>query len=142
MTKWKISDSDFGFIEDEVRLYPLYKNRLEQAINDIYYSTPSYENTGGGKSNLPSRPVENKVFSLLHDARIVKLRLYVESVEEAFHELDKEKQDFIDLLYWKNRSSLQAVCLEFCISVSTANRWRKAFIMRVGLLTGDKRDIG
>lgn len=136
---WKKSDSDFVFIEGEVELYPQYKKRLAEMIDDIIHSTPSFENIGGGKTNIPSRPTENKVYSLLDDIRIKKLRITIDAIEFAYSELDQEKKLFVERLFW-NHLSLTEVCDEFAISPATANRWRRAFLLRVGLLTGDKRE--
>lgn len=142
---WKAAQSDYKFIEDEVRLYQMYKKLLLDAVDNIYYGTPEFDNNGGGKSNLPSRPTENKaiqVHTLLESARIRHLNFYIKCIEEALHELDEEKQQFIARLYWSNKkTSLEGVATEFCVSISTANRWRSAYLLRVAMLTGAKRNV-
>lgn len=139
---WKVTESDFKYIEDEVRLYPLYKKTLLAAINNLILSTPERDDNGGGKSNLPSRPVENIVFNLYADARIRKLKEYVDAIEQAVHELDDEKKRFIDAVYWsKQHKTITGICEEFSISQATFLRWKKGFLYRVGLITGDKRNL-
>lgn len=139
---WRISDTDFKYIEDEVRLYPLYKKKLHEAVNNIIMATPERDSNGGGKGNLPSRPTENIVFNLYADARIQKLKGYVEAVEQALHELDEEKRLFINAVYWSpQHKTIPALCRDFAISQNTYLRWKKAFLLRVGLITGDKRDM-
>jgi RinA family phage transcriptional activator len=139
--KWKVSDSDFQYIEDEVRLYPQYKERLNELIAEIAYRVPERDDSGGGRSNLPSRPVESIVFNLLNDFRIAKIRQYVNAVEQALRELDHEKKMFIINVYWREGKTIESICIQFSISQATYLRWKKAFLLRVGMLTGDKRDI-
>lgn len=137
---WKVSDTDYRFIEDEVKLYPLYKKQLQIAIGDIVYSTPSHDDNGGGKSNLPSSPTEMKAMSLVTNARIRHLELFIEAIETSKKELDKEKREFFDRLFWNSQnSSLETVAKEFAISQATASRWKRAYLTRVAYLTGIKR---
>lgn len=140
---WKVNESDYLFIEEEVKLYPLYKKRLRESVENIIHSTPGRDENGGGKSNIPSRPTEAIVFNLFSDARILKLKRYVDAVEFAYKELDDEKQRFIQELYWtRNSKTKKGICNEFSISTSTYDRWKKGFLLRVGMITGDKRELG
>lgn len=137
---WKVSDSDYKYIEDELRLYPFYKRKLDIAILNTILSTPEHDDNGGGKSNLPGRPIENIVIRLFDDARIAKLRRYVEAVEDAFSELDDEKKRFVQAVFWdKPGKTIQVICHDFAISYVTYLRWKKAILLRVGLITGDYR---
>jgi RinA family phage transcriptional activator len=139
---WKVSDSDFDFIQDEVELYPKYKEKIEELINEYAYSVPERDTNGGGRSNLPSRPVENTTYKLMDDIQLQKMRRYVKAVEDVFHSLDLEKQKFIHAYFWrKGPKDIQAICKEFSISQATHLRWKKAFLLQVGLYTGDKRDL-
>lgn len=136
---WKVSDSDYKFTEDEVRLYRQYKKELNGLMNNIYYATPLFDNNGGGKSNLPSRPTEGKALSLIDNLRIRHLQLWIEAIEQTVHELDDEKERFVNRLFWSKGTTLESVAIEFSISLSTANRWRRSFLYRVATLTGTKR---
>jgi RinA family phage transcriptional activator len=139
---WKMTESDYVYIEEEVRLYPLYKKRLREAVGNIIHSTPERDTNGGGKSNGISRPTENIVFNLFSDSRIMKLQRYVDAIEFAYNELDDEKQQFIQELYWnRHTKTKKGICSEFNISISTYDRWKKGFLLRVGLITGDKREM-
>lgn len=138
--RWKAADSDYKFIEDEVRLYPLYTKQLIMAKDDIILATPAFDNNGGGRSNLPSSPTESKALTLIDNARIRHLCFYIEAIEQSYNELDDEKQRFVERLFWSKRSSsLEIVASEFNVSLSTAVRWRRAFLYRVATLTGAKR---
>lgn len=136
---WKVSESDYKFAEDEVKLYEQYKKELNQLMNEIYYATPLFDNNGGGKSNLPSRPTEQKALSLVDHVRIGHLQRWINAIEHTVHELDDEKERFVKRLFWSKGTTLESVAIEFNISPSTANRWRRAFLMRVAMLTGSKR---
>lgn len=138
--KWKKSESDFRYIEDDVRLYPYYKKKLLQAVNDIIMATPERDDNGGGKPNTIGRPVEKAVINILDDMRIMRMQTVVDAVEIAFSELDDEKRRLFQNFYWGNGAkSVPIVCDDFGISVSTFNRWQKGFLLRVGRITGAKR---
>lgn len=138
--KWKVSDSDFRYIEDEVKLYPKYKEKIEELIQSYSYSTPERDSNGGGKSNSPGRPVENTVFNILDDLQLLRMRTYVKEVERAYNELDEEKKRVINAIFWRTGSKgATKICSEFSIGETTYWRWKKAFLLRVGLLTGHKR---
>jgi RinA family phage transcriptional activator len=136
---WNVGGVDYKYIERNVRLIPLYRKQLKAFEHDIIFSTPERDDNGGGKSNLPSRPVENIVFNLYENARMKRIREYIDYVDQAYRELDKEKQRFINALFWGNHNmSVQGICTEFNITPVTYLRWKKSFLNRVGLLTGDK----
>lgn len=138
--KWKAADSDYKFTEDEVRLYPIYKEQLIKAEKDIIHAAPLVDTNGGGRSNLPSRPTENIAFRLIDNARINHLVHYIRMIERAYLELDEEKRGFVERLYWSDPNiRLNRVAHEFNVSLATANRWRRAFLIRVATLTGVKR---
>jgi RinA family phage transcriptional activator len=137
---WKASDNDYKFIENEVRLFPLYQMQLEEAIQNIILATPQRDENGGGRSNIPGRPVEHTVMNLFDDNRIMRLRRTVNAVNTALDELDEEKRHFIIRTFWKpGNKNMQGICIELNITTATYYRWKKAFLLRVGLMTGDYR---
>lgn len=137
---WKASSNDYQFIENEVRLYPLYQLQLEEAIRNAILATPQRDENGGGRSNTIGRPVENIVMNLFDDNRIMRLRRTINAVETALNELDDEKQRFMKRTFWKPGSKdVDGICQEFAITSPTFYRWKKAFLLRVGLMTGDYR---
>lgn len=139
---WKVKESDYTFIEDEVTLYPVYKEKIAEIVHDLSYAVPERDNNGGGKSNLPSRPTENIVFNLLDDLQLRRMKKYVQEVERAINELDDEKRRFVEAVFWREgHKTTQSICMEFSISYDTYRRWKQAFLLRVGLLTGDKRSL-
>jgi RinA family phage transcriptional activator len=140
MGNWRVTESDYTFLEDEVRLYPLYEKRLREIEIDLMLATPIRDDNGGGKSNIPGRPVERIVITLFADARIQRLRKIVDAVQFALEELDPEKERFIRFVFWnRDGKNIQRVLKEFNVSQQTYNRWKKAFLMRVGMITGDYR---
>jgi RinA family phage transcriptional activator len=140
MSNWNTKNSDYEFIEDEVRLYHLYVKRLDEIETDLILSTPIRDDNGGGKSNLPGRPVERIVISLFEDSRIQRLKKTIEAVKQAYDELPSDKRTFIDYVFWNPAGTDVANVLnEFNISYRTYNRWKRAFLLRVGMITGDYR---
>jgi RinA family phage transcriptional activator len=139
---WSVSEEDYKYIEKNVRLIPLYRKQLKDYEHDIIFATPERDDGGGGKSNLPSRPVERIVFNLEDNARMKQIRKYIDSVDQAFRELDLEKQHFVKTVFWGSHTkSVQGICDEFHIKPITYIRWKKGFLTRVGLLTGEKFDF-
>lgn len=138
---WKVKESDYVYIEEEVRLYPLYKKRLREAVGNIIHSTPERDTNGGGKNNNISRPTENIVFNLIQDARVTHLQRHVDAIEFAYNELNDEKQRFIQEVFWTRHKTKKGICKEFNVSVATYDRWKKSFLLRIGLITGTKREL-
>lgn len=140
MANWKVNNSDFNFIAEEISLYHLYVKRLKEIEIDLFLATPLRDENGGGKSNIPGRPVENMVIKLFADSRILRLKRTIEAVEQALGELDDEKRRFVEYVFWtKDGKNIQKVLQEFSVSQQTYNRWKKSFVLRVGLITGDFR---
>jgi RinA family phage transcriptional activator len=139
---WKMSESDYEFIVDEVKLYPLYKKRLREAVGNIIHATPERDTNGGGKNNDISRPTENIAFNLIQDARITHLQRHVDAIEFAYNELNVEKQRFVQEVFWtRHTKTKKGICKDFNISTATYDRWKKSFLMRIGLITGSKREL-
>lgn len=139
--KWNVTEDDYTFLEKETKLYPLYKKKLREAIDDIIYSTPERDTNGGGRSSEISRPTERIAFNLIEDARIMWLKRFIDCVEFAYNELEEEKQRFIQEIFWTHTTKTKKkICKDFAISTTTYDRWKKGFLLRVGLLTGIKRD--
>lgn len=123
-------------------LYPEYVQQIKELIAEIAYAVPERDSNGGGRSNLPGRPVEHTMFNLMDHFQLQKMRRYVKAVEDVMHNMDDEKKRFIHALYWRKGSkTIKGICQEFNISQATYLRWRKAFLMQVGLYTGDKRGL-
>jgi RinA family phage transcriptional activator len=140
VSNWNTKNSDYEFIEDEVRLYHLYVKRLDEIKTDLILSTPVRDENGGGKSNLPGRPVEQIVISLFADARIARLEKTIKAVKQAYDELTSDKRAFVDYVFWNPAGTDVAnVLSEFNISYRTYNRWKRAFLLRVAMQTGDYR---
>jgi RinA family phage transcriptional activator len=137
---WSVSSPDYKRIKEEVDLYEENKKELERLVNHIMFETPAADGNGGGRSNLPSSPVENKVIRMIDHRRIQYLKLWIDAVDTALHKLDDEKKTFMAAVFWQNQGrSLRKVASQFAIDQSTANRWRKGFLLHVGELTGAKR---
>jgi RinA family phage transcriptional activator len=140
-TKWKKKESDFVLLHDEVILYPYYKKKLVQAVNDIIMATPERDDNGGGKPNVVGRPTERAVMDILGNERLIMMRKVVDAVEQALNELEESKRRLFESYYWgggKDRN-IQIFCSSFGMSVSSFDRYQKAFLYRVGKITGLKR---
>lgn len=138
---WKVSESDYKFIEDEVKHYQFYKDELKRIVDDITHATPERDDNGGGKSNIPGRPTERAAIEIAMDRQINRMKRYINATEAAYNELDEEKKRFVRVIFWSGKKRMPTICEEFNISYETALRWKKAFLLKVGNLTGDKRKL-
>ena len=135
---WLMSDSDYRYIHDGIKSVPLFRKEIAEYEKNIILATPTHDDNGGGRSNIPSRPVENMVENLVKDKRMQRLKELVYYTDFALGELDEEKRRFITTVFWGNKT-ISGIKEEFHISYHTYRNWKKAFVLRVGKLTGDKR---
>lgn len=138
-----MTKSDFAFVRDEIKMYPEYKRKTERLRNDIILRTPDFDTNGGGRSNLPSKPVEEIVMDLLmiENPRLQKEMKYVNVIDDLLENMTDEMRRFVKMVFWSSeQKSVQAVCDEMAIHASTFNRWKKAFVLKVGRKTGDLRE--
>lgn len=132
-TKWSVSEAEFKLAEKMVRDYARNKKVLDQLVKDIQLSTPTFDDNGGGRSNIPSNPTERTVITILNDARIQYLDTWVGAVERTFRALDEDKQRFVRIAYWECTSDIswKEQAVRCSLTYPTLNRWRKAIILRV-----------
>lgn len=137
-TKWAVSEEEFKLAEKMIREYHTNKRLLDKLVNDIRLATPTFDDNGGGRSNIPSNPTERIVITVLNDARIQYLDMWVTAVEKIFRELDADKQRFVRMAYWENNSriSWKEQALRCNLTYPTMNRWRKAIVLRLCQIAG------
>lgn len=134
---WSMSDRDYIFLLNLVENHHIAKNHLKEMEYDIIYSSPGMDDNGGGRSNIPGRPTERIVSTLEQNILLQRLKAEIYAVDKALAELDAEKRRFVEYVFWgTNRHSVQKIMQEFNIAAITQIRWKKAFLLRVGSLTG------
>src|SRR5699024_1879394 len=57
-------------------------------------------NHGGGKSNLPSSPVENEVVKLHQDMKYRNLQATIQAIEDVYRNATPEQNGIIDYRSW------------------------------------------
>lgn len=125
------------FAEGNVRNYKFYELKLEQERRDIISATPIYDNNGGGKTNIPSRPTEKMAMALMENSEKWQERIkYMDAIAFALSELSEGKKRQIHCLYWSGDKDIQTICTECNISKSTLKRRKDDFLDRVCELVG------
>lgn len=95
----KLSTSTLRFLEDQFEMYDdvnkiiaTRKVELDIAIHD--------ENIGGGKSNVVSRPVENKVIKWDQDRVIKYYSTLKDNIDTVYRSMTPEQQEICRLKFW------------------------------------------
>lgn len=128
-----LTKDEYRSIEKHVRKYYLYILEINNVRYDIIHATPIFDNIGGGRSNLPSRPTEKITMNLLENEEKMKEKIdMVNAVTAVLGQLSEEQQRFIHTLYWSGRRrSFHEICRDFNIGKSTFYRWKLGFLSSV-----------
>ena len=59
------------------------------------------DTNGGGKSNLPSSPVENEVTKLHSDLKYNNLQAIIQAIEDVYKDATQEQKLIVDYRYWE-----------------------------------------
>lgn len=125
-------------VEYEIKSYKAYKLEYDQIKQDILYGALRFddENVGGGKSNLPTKPTEDRVIAVSLSSKLQRLDKIIRVVEMIYMSLDSEKQAFMRMFFWERKFTIDDVASELHISRRTAFRWKKEIINSVAVHLG------
>mgnify|MGYP001624960866 CR=1 FL=1 len=119
------------YIEDQIILYHAIVKEYGQLREEILFESQSNdENQGGGKSNIPSRVIENRIIRL-ENKKLQRLEKTIESIEVVYESLDDEKKKFWHMCFWQRRYTVDGLSYKFHISRATAFRWKNKMIIDV-----------
>ncbi len=101
----ELSKSDLQWLEDKFMRYP----RLDREIairKEEKKLLSRDDNYGGGKSNIPGRPVENEVVNDLSDNFIQQRVEWKRAIERTYADSSEEYQAIIKEKFWSDQSYL------------------------------------
>lgn len=87
------------------------------------------ENIGGGRSNVPGKPVERMAITIADDRRLTSLERNRQIVDDCLDNTDEETKSIIYELYFKKHRELtiSGVAQRLHLNDSTVSRKRTAF---------------
>ncbi|MFV9511817.1 transcriptional regulator [Tepidibacillus sp. LV47] len=133
MIETKIRKATFKHIESELYSYHDTKKEINRLKNDIIFSSPTPDLTGGGKSNLPGDPTGRTVTLMLTHRKIEQLELIVSAISNVYDQLPNEKKNLIKLKYWTRPQTLtwEGIARELHVSRRQAIYWRDEIVYAI-----------
>ncbi|GEM_PF-379204 len=99
-THMKLGKEDIPKLEQFWINYDNLKGQLLYRRYEILYQ-PEDTNQGGGKSNIPSNPVESEVVKLHQDMKYRNLQATIQAIEDVYRMATPEQKGIIDYRYWE-----------------------------------------
>ena len=131
----KLKNGSFKHVESELYHYHETKREIEQIKMDILHGTAAPdENVGGGRSNLPGSPTENKAIAMVANRQVVQLENIIYAIDYVVSQLPSDKRKLVELKYWTRPQMLtwDGIALNLCVSRKTAFRWREEIVTAIG----------
>lgn len=140
MQSTKMKPGAFKHIEAELSDYKETVLRIQQRREELMMNFSNDENTGGGKSNIPSRPTEQLATRLVADRHLQELERIASSIEHVYNMCDDDRKKLIRLKYWTHPQLLtwEGIANELHISRRQAFNWRDQIVQAVGEQLGWK----
>ena len=121
----------FKHIEQILRDYPYLDTYIANREQELMYpfSEDRDENIGGGRSNVPSKPVERMAITIADDRRLISLERNRQIVDDCLDNTDEDTKSIIYELYFKKHRELtiSGVAQQLHLNDSTVSRKRTAF---------------
>ncbi|PTG53169.1 transcriptional regulator [Staphylococcus chromogenes] len=96
----KLGKADIPKLEEYWNNYRNVKGQLAYRRYELLYQ-PQDTNNGGGKSNLPGRPVEQEVVRLYEDNKYRNLSEVVTAINDVYNQATPEQKFIIEHRYWE-----------------------------------------
>ncbi|WP_368883866.1 transcriptional regulator [Staphylococcus haemolyticus] len=95
-----LGKTDIPKLEEYWEKYEDMKGQLVFRRYELLYQ-PADTNHGGGKSNLPSSPVENEVTKLHSDLKYNNLQAIIQAIEDVYNNATQEQKLIVNYRYWE-----------------------------------------
>lgn len=130
----RMKKATFRHIESELENYAETKKEFEQLKLDCIFSSPTNENVGSQKGNIPSDPTSNIVLEIISNRRMDSMEKIIKAIEHVYNNSNNEKKKLIQLRYWQKPTlyTWEGIALKLNISRITAIRWRTETIYQIG----------
>lgn len=134
MTLTKLKPNTAKHIESELFDYYDTLKRIQARRQEIMMGPSVDENTGGGKSNLPSRPTEQLATRLVADLQLQELERIAGAIEHVYNICDDERKKLIRLKYWTKpqTKTWEGIAQDIPTSRRQAFRMRDEIIQAIG----------
>lgn len=128
---FELSKQDLWWLEDKFQRYKQMDKEIAIRKEELKIKQVD-ENTGGGKTNQTSRPVETEVLKSMNDPYIKTRELWKTSIEKVYKESSEEVQKIVCEKYWSDKSymSWSQIAKENYISKSQVYRLRYDILER------------
>lgn len=129
-----MNKNTFKQIEIILNDYPNYEKYIKDLEESVLYPVRTEEeNVGGGKSNLPSSPIENQVVALSEDKALRRLKVQKKAIEKVYDQADDYTQRIIKAYYFTKPRAMTWVGIARSIPMSKSQclRYRNAFFERI-----------
>ncbi|WJQ03219.1 transcriptional regulator [Geobacillus stearothermophilus] len=140
MQKVKLPKNIVRYVEHNLYYYHEYLRDIERLRKDILYGRDNNdENIGGGRSNLPSSPTEQRAIELVTHRRLEKLERVTHAIKTVYEALPDEKRKLVKLKYWTRpqRYTWDGIAEQLHITKRQAMRWRSEVIYAIAELLGE-----
>ncbi|MED4299761.1 transcriptional regulator [Geobacillus stearothermophilus] len=140
MQKVKLPKNIVRYVEHNLYYYHEYLRDIERLRKDILYGRDNNdENVGGGRSNLPSSPTEQRAIELVTHRRLEKLERVTHAIKTVYEALPDEKRKLIKLKYWTRpqRYTWDGIADQLCVTRITCLRWRNEIVYAIAELLGE-----
>lgn len=141
MHKVKLPKNIVRYVEHNLYYYHEYIREIQRLRNDILYGVKitTDENVGGGRSNLPSSPTEQRAIELVTHRRLEKLERVTHAIKTVYDALPDEKRKLVKLKYWTRpqRYTWDGIAEQLHITKRQAMRWRSEVIYAIAELLGE-----
>ncbi|WP_057766709.1 transcriptional regulator [Cytobacillus praedii] len=138
-TAIKLKKATFKHIESELYSYQDTLKEIQFLRNNIMFTKESDdENTGGGRSSLPSSPTEQIGTRLATHKRLNKLEEIAHAIEKVYTGLPDEYQKLVKLKYWTRPQlkTWEGIAEDLHVNRTTAMRWRDSVVNAVSEVLG------
>lgn len=136
---FELDKTDLHWLEDKFERYNQFDREIAIRKQELDIKEPDF-NVGGGKSNIPSSPVENKVIKYQSDAFIKNRQNWKKAIKDTYIESESKEQQIIREKYWGQLSYLswEEIGQRHNISKSQAYRLRytilEKFAKKIGYI--------
>ncbi|MDF9296081.1 transcriptional regulator [Geobacillus stearothermophilus] len=140
MQATKLPKNIVRYVEHNLYYYHEYLRDIERLRKDILYGRDNNdENIGGGRSNLPSSPTEQRAIELVTHRRLEKLERVTHAIKTVYEALPDEKRKLVKLKYWTRpqRYTWDGIAEQLHITKRQAMRWRSEIIYAIAELLGE-----
>lgn len=130
----KLKPGTVKHIESELYDYHDTLKRIQYRRQEILSAKSVDENTGGGKSNIPSRPTEQLATRLVSDLQLQELERIAGAIEHVYNICDDERKKLIRMKYWTKpqTKTWEGIAQDLHISRRQAFNWRDQVVQAVG----------